>query len=159
MNPADGKGIWPVDVARLYGIAPDAKAQPCIAVIALGGGYSPNDLQKAAIDSGNQKPPQVEPRKVSGLGNFPGFDPTADGELALDLQVLLGLLPSAQVLVYFAANNQNGLVSALEQAVSDNEASVISISWGRAESLWLESLRTAAESALAEAIQKKRSRW
>jgi kumamolisin len=152
--PADGDGIWPADVARLYGIAPDPDAAPCVAVIALGGGYSTDDLEQAARANGNQTP-AVDARTVSGLGNLPGFDPTGDGELALDLQVLLGLLPSARVLVYFAANNEDGLTSALGQAVSDNEASVVSISWGSAESLWPEGMRDAAESALRDAIQKK----
>ena len=37
--PADGEGLWPADVARLYGIKPEPQLQPCVAVIALGGGY------------------------------------------------------------------------------------------------------------------------
>lgn len=153
-TPADGKGIWPADVARLYGITPDLKAIPCVAVIALSGGYSTDDLEQAARANGNQKP-NVETRRVSGLGNITGSDPIGDGELALDLQVLLGLLPSASVLVYFAANNEDGLTSALRQVVSDNKASVVSISWGSAESLWPEGMRAAAESALGDAIQKR----
>ena len=44
---------------------------------------------------------------------------------------------------------------ALGRAVSDNEACVVSISWGSAESLWPEGMRAAAESALRAAIQKK----
>jgi kumamolisin len=155
-SPADGQGIRPADLARLYGIAPNPKAEPCVAVIALGGGYSLDDLKKAAGDNGNQL--IVDDRTVSGFGNLPGFDLTADVELALDLQVLLGLLPRARVLVYFAVNNEDGMTSALGQAVSDNEASVVSISWGSAESLWPVALRRTAESALATP-PKRRSRW
>lgn len=151
--PADGKGIWPADVARLYGISPEPQAEPCVAVIALGGGYSLNDLERAARANGNQTP-NVEARRVSGIGNIIGFDPRGDGELALDLQVLLGLLPSARVLVYFAANNEDGLTTALRQVVSDNEASVVSISWGSAESLWPDGARSAAQWALGDAIKK-----
>jgi len=61
---------------------PDPKAEPCVAVNALGGGYSLDDLKKAAGDNENQ-PPIVGDRTVSGLGNLPGFDLMADGELAI----------------------------------------------------------------------------
>ena len=64
-----------------------------MAVNALGGGYSLDDLKKAAGDNENQ-PPIVGDRTVSGLGNLPGFDLMADGELALDLLVLLGSFPA-----------------------------------------------------------------
>jgi kumamolisin len=152
--PADGKGIWPADVARLYGIDQYTAAGPSVAIIALGGGYSPDDLQQAAEANGHQ-PPDVQDHKVSGIGNILGYDPAADQELALDIQVLAGLLPSAQIQVYFAANNEDGLTAALRKAVSDNQASVVSISWGSAESLWPDGLRAAAQSALEDAGKQK----
>ena len=131
----------------------DAPGQ-CVAIIALGGGYLPSDLQQAA-DANWHKPPAVADCAVNGMGNIFGFDPRADQELALDIQVLAALVHSARIAVYFAANNEDSLTAALRKAVADNEASVVSISWGSAESLWPEGMRAAAQSALEDAAKRK----
>ena len=44
----------------------------------------------------------------------------ADEEIALDLQILAGIVPGARIVVYFAPNTAAGLAQAIHQAVFDN---------------------------------------
>ncbi len=75
---------------------------------------------------------------VDGAANSPGSD--ADGEVDLDIQVAAAVAPQAEIVVYFAPNTDDGFVDAISTAVHDeqNVPSVISISWGAAESAWTE---------------------
>ena len=53
VNAGDGLGLWPRDIARLYGIPSDQDgAGQCVGVIALGGGYLTSDLTTLAQQTG-----------------------------------------------------------------------------------------------------------
>ena len=58
-----------------------------------------------------------------GLCPFVGIAPLSisgdDEEIALDLQVLAGLLPGARIVVYFTGNSAEALANAIGQAVHD----------------------------------------
>jgi|GEM_PF-4860865 kumamolisin len=56
----------------------------------------------------------------------------------MSIEIVGTLVPAANILVYFALNNANGLLEAVRKAISDNRADVISIRWGRPESDWPE---------------------
>ena len=75
---------------------------------------------------------------VSGNGNNFGGGSMADQEIALDLQIMAGLLPKRKIVVYFAGNTTQSLVGAIKQAIFDdvNEPQVLSVSWGSAETFW-----------------------
>jgi hypothetical protein len=54
-------------------------------------------------------------------------------EVALDVEQIAGLAPNANILIYQAPDNESGLLAALQRAVSDNTAKVISLSYGECE--------------------------
>jgi kumamolisin len=145
--------LWPHEIARLYGIGPehDAAGQ-AIGIIALRGGYQASDLDAAAAGAGRPRAAVVD-ASVDGVGNDFGADPAADEEVALDLQVLAGIVPAARIVVYFADNTTESLPRAIHQAVRDpvNQPAVLSISWGSAEQFWSDAARGAVQAALAEA--------
>lgn len=152
---AEGDGLWPTDVARLYGLGEDLDAPgECVGILALGGGYLPSDLA-AAAKSMNRPLPLVVDCPVDGVSNLFGGGEPADEEIALDLQVVAALAPSARIAVYFGENNIRSLAGSIRQAISDdvNRPRVLSISWGSAERFWTEPDRDAVESALADAAR------
>ena len=148
-------GMWPNDVAGLYGIPSDIDAEgQCVGIIALGGGYLPSDLATAA-ERMNRPRPLVIDYGIDGVTNsFSGGDPS-DEELALDLQIVAAIIPSARIVVYFASNNTRSLAQAIHQAITDdvNRPQVLSISWGSAEKFWTDSVRNAVNSGLADAVR------
>jgi kumamolisin len=148
-DTSDTSGMWPTEVASLYGITEqmDAKGQ-CVGILALAGGYLPSDLSAATADMGRQLPLVVDYGVNGGANNFGGGDHLADAELALDLQIIAALVPSARIVVYFGP---------IHQAVTDdvNRPKVLSISWGSAEKFWSNSIRNDVNSALADASKAK----
>jgi kumamolisin len=153
----EGLGLWPTEVANLYGLPAEIDgAGQCVGIIALGGGYLPSDLAIAANKMERPLPLVIDCATGSATNSFSGGDP-ADQEIALDLQVLAGIVPAARIVVYFAANNTQSLAAAIQQAVSDdvNRPQVLSISWGSAEKFWTDSSRAAVQAALADAVRLK----
>ena len=83
--------------------------------------------------------PSVVSVSVDGGTNRPTGSPDGpDGEVMLDIEVAGAIAPGARIVVYFAPNTSQGFLDAVTQAVHDtvNKPSVISISWGGAESTW-----------------------
>jgi kumamolisin len=147
-----GSGLWPTDIATLYGIPLDRDMSSArVAIVALGGGYLDSDLAAALAGMKRDAPVVV----AAGNGNNFGNNPTADQEIALDLQVLAGLLPKARITVYFADNTIAGLTGAIHQAIFDdaNRPQVISVSWGSAEKFWNDRVRDAMQAVLADALR------
>lgn len=145
-------GHLPNQVAALYGFPAGSGSGQCIALIELGGGFNESDTQ-AAFSAMKLTPPSVIAVPVSGGSNDPGQDTGADGEVALDIQVAGGAAPGAKIAVYFAPNTDQGFVDAITQAVHDeaNAPSVLSISWGAAESGWTSQAIASMTSAFQDA--------
>jgi kumamolisin len=160
-----GAGLWPTEVAALYGIPLDRDVSKiCVGIIALGGGYLATDLSKALAVMGREAPKVIDQHvtvgtaapgggAASGKGNQFGGGTVADEEIALDLQILASLLPKARIVVYFAGNTIQSLVGAINQAIFDgvNRPQVLSVSWGSAETFWSPSARDAMQGVLADA--------
>ena len=147
-------GLWPTEVAALYGIPLDRDvSRQCAGIIALGGGYLPDDLNTALTRMG-RRPPSVIDQLVDGVTNQFGGD-TPDEEITLDLQVLASLLPAARIVVYFTANTAEGLANAINQALRDdvNRPQVLSISWGSPEFYWTAPRREVVSAALCDAVR------
>jgi kumamolisin len=128
-----GAGLWPSEVAALYGIPPEWDgAGQCIGIVALGGSYHPDDLTDACKQMGRPKP-LVVPVSVPVNGVMVGYSNGTQGdeEATLDLQVVAGIAPGARIVVYCAPDTEDGLAAALLQALGDstNKPSVISISY------------------------------
>jgi kumamolisin len=127
----------PSELAKLYNFPAgvDGTGQT-IAILELGGGFRPQDLQE--YFSGLGLPvPKVVPVSVDGANNAPSTADSDDGEVVLDIEVAAAVAPGAKIVVYFAPNEatSNGFLDALTKAVHDteNNPSVISISWGGPE--------------------------
>ena len=145
--------FMPNDVARLYAFPTSVTGKgQCIALIELGGGFTPSDTTTAFRAMG-LSPPTVVAVSVDGGQNTPTPDDGADGEVALDIQVAGGGAPGATIAVYFAPNTDAGFVDAITSAVHDttNKPSVVSISWGSAESNWTQQAMQTMNTALQDA--------
>ena len=133
---ADGGPYSPVEVARAYDFPSDGDgAGQCVAIIELGGGYQDSDLQAFFRDTGLSEPTIVS-IGVDNAANSPGD--AADAEVALDIEVVGAVAPGSRIAVYFAPNTDKGFLDAITTAAHDtaNVPSVMSISWGSAESNW-----------------------
>jgi kumamolisin len=143
----------PIDLTTIYDFPSgvDGKGE-CIAIIELGGGYRPHDLTTYFKGLGMKKP-KVTAVSVDGAKNAPTGDPNGpDGEVMLDIEVAGAASPGAHLLVYFAPNTDRGFLDAITTAVHDPRApSVISISWGGAESMWTTQARQAFDQAFQAA--------
>jgi kumamolisin len=83
--------------------------------------------------------PKVSAVSVHGATNQPTGNPDGpDGEVVLDIEVSGGIATAAHIVVYFAHNTDKGFLDAITAAIHDQNKrpSVVSISWGGAESNW-----------------------
>ena len=129
----------PNAIASLYSFPPGGGAGQTVAIIELGGGYRSADLTAYFTKLGINPAPSVTAVGVDGGANQPSGDPnSADGEVLLDIEVVGAVAPKAKIAVYFAPNTDQGFLDAITTAVHDKvrKPSVISISWGAAESDW-----------------------
>jgi kumamolisin len=164
IRPADGNRLkhkkstaadsyTPPQVATLYGYPSGTGAGQCVALIELGGGYTPADL--SAYFQGLDIPaPAVTAVPVDGGSNSPtGAADGPDGEVMLDIEVVGSVAPGAGIAVYFAPNTDAGFLDAITTAIHDatNRPSVISISWGGPESTWTSQAMTAMNEAFQAA--------
>ncbi len=129
----------------------DGKGQT-IALIELGGGYLHTDI-KRFFTSLNLPVPKVSSVSVNGGRNVPILDRGADTEVALDIEVAGAVAPGAEIVVYFAPNDDQSFLKAVLAAVHDeiNKPSIISISWGAAEKVWTEQQMLAMSEAFKSA--------
>jgi kumamolisin len=135
--PAQSGSFNPPQVAKLYGFPTHVTGEgQTIGIIELGGGYNASDLSAYFTKLGVVHP-KVTAVSVDGAANSPGNPNGADGEVALDIEVAGSIAPGANIAVYFTTNTTQGFVDALTTALHDTAngpPSVISISWGSAES-------------------------
>jgi kumamolisin len=130
----------PIQVAQAYDFpANTSGAEESIAIVELGGGFRPGDVQTYFQNTLNLTPPTVVAISVDGAANTPTGDPSGpDGEVMLDIEVAGAVAPKSTLVVYFGPNTDQGFYDAIAAAVHDTRynPSVISISWGGPESSW-----------------------
>lgn len=143
----------PIQLAQLYGYPAASGQGQCIGIIELGGGFKPADLQTYFSALGVAAP-TVTAVAVDGGANAPTGDANGpDGEVMLDIEVVGAIAPQAKIAVYFAPNTDAGFLDAVTTAIHDttHKPSVISISWGSAESQWTQQSMTAMDEAFQAA--------
>jgi kumamolisin len=148
---AAAASFTPVQIASLYDFPPGDGKGECIALIELGGGFKPQDIQSYFSGLGLGAP-TVTAVSVDQGTNQPTGDPNGpDGEVMLDIEVAGAIAPAASIAVYFAPNTDAGFLDAVTTAIHDEvrKPSVISISWGGPESTWTQQ----AMSTMDEAFQ------
>jgi kumamolisin len=139
----------PVQLASLYGFPAATGQGQCVGIIELGGGFEQADLQTYFSNLGIATA-NVTAVSVDGGANTPTGDANGpDGEVMLDIEVIGAIAPQAHIVVYFAPNTDAGFLDAITTAIHDttNKPSVISISWGSAESNWSSQAMTAMDEA------------
>ncbi len=151
-TPASATSYDPNQVAQLYDYPSTNGSGECIGIIELGGGFQTSDLS-TYFSSLNISEPQVIAVSVDGASNSPGNPNGPDGEVMLDIEVAGSIANGAKIVVYFAPNTDQGFLDAITTAAHDstNEPSVISISWGSAESQWTSQAITNMDEALQAA--------
>ena len=152
-DAAQAVSYSPRQVAQLYQFPPGAGGTgQTIGILELGGGYRPADLKTYFASIGVPEPTVIAVSVDKGK-NAPTNANSADGEVLLDTEVAGAVAPGARIVVYFAPNTTNGFQDALTTAVHDaaNKPSVISISWGGAESTWTQQAMTALDAAAQDA--------
>jgi len=153
MHAVAAKAFTPPALAKLYDFPADVDGQgQCIGIIELGGGYRPADIT-AYFASLGIPTPKVKTVLVDHAKNHPTNANSADGEVLLDIEVAAAIAPKATIAVYFAPNTTAGFLDAITKAVHDdvNKPSVISISWGSAESNWTAQAMTQYDQAFQAA--------
>jgi kumamolisin len=143
----------PPQVAQAYKFPVNTGLDQTIALIELGGGFHNSDLQSYWKQLGL---PNVSTTAVSvdGAQNSPTGDPNGpDGEVVLDIEIAGGVAPGARLAVYFGPNTDQGFLDAINAAIHDQvrRPSVISISWGAAESQWTPQAMNAFNAAFHDA--------
>lgn len=143
----------PTDLARLYNFPTSATGQgETIGIVELGGGYQQTDLDTYFQQLAVSPAPQVTAVSVDGGQNSPTGDPnSADGEVELDIEVAGAIAPGAKQKIFFAPNTDQGFIDAVTSAVHDADVTLISISWGQAESNFSSQSLTAFNQAFQEA--------
>jgi kumamolisin len=150
---AAGASFTPVQLASLYDFPQGDGKGECIALIELGGGFQPQDIQNYFSGLGLTAP-TVTAVSVDQGTNQPTGDPNGpDGEVMLDIEVAGAIAPGAAIAVYFAPNTDAGFLDAVTTAIHDEvrKPSVISISWGGPESTWTQQAMSAMDQAFQSA--------
>ena len=143
----------PVQLASLYNYPQATGSGQGVGIIELGGGFTTADLQ-TYFSTLKITAPTVTAVSVDGAQNAPTGDANGpDGEVMLDIEVIGAVAPQANIAVYFAPNTDAGFLDAITTAIHDttHKPSVISISWGSAESTWTQQSMTAMDSAFQDA--------
>jgi kumamolisin len=143
----------PPQVAQAYTFPTNTGLNQTIGLIELGGGFRNSDLLSYWKQLGL---PSVATTAVSvdGAYNSPTGDPNGpDGEVVLDIEVAGAVAPGARIAVYFGPNTDKGFLDAINAAIHDQvrKPSVISISWGAAESQWTPQAMNAFNAAFHDA--------
>ncbi len=150
---AGAASFTPVQLASLYDFPQGDGKGECIALIELGGGYQPKDIE-AYFSGLSLAAPSVTAVSVDQGANQPTGDPNGpDGEVMLDIDVAGAIAPAAAIAVYFAPNTDAGFLDAITTAIHDEvrKPSVISISWGGPESTWTQQAMSAMDGAFQAA--------
>jgi kumamolisin len=145
----------PVQVAQIYDFPTKADGTgQSVAILELGGGFKPADLQTYFKNTLKIAPPKVIAISVDGAANAPTGDPDGpDGEVMLDIEVAGAIAPKASFAVYFAPNTDQGFYNGISAAIHDAKInpSVLSISWGGPESTWSQQALTEYNTLLEDA--------
>jgi subtilase family serine protease len=133
-TPKTFSGYTPLEIASLYNFPSGDGTGQKVAIIELGGGYILSDITTYLASIGITSTPNIIDVSVDGAVNSPDTS-GASFEVALDIEIIVAIVPNAEIRVYFGQNSSLGFYNAISQAITDN-CNVISISWGAPEKYW-----------------------
>jgi kumamolisin len=148
-----GDGLVPNTVSRAYEIEPlhDAGLNGegmAIAIVSFDT-FTPSDVELFDRNFGYTGGTPVELIRLPGAPSQIG---DGAGEVALDIQVVRGIAPRAQILNYEGPNTSDGFVPIIARIVADGRAKIVSISWGLCENWSAPSSMRAEEREFAAAF-------
>jgi kumamolisin len=129
-------GLRPNDVARAYEIEQLHAAGlhgegQTVAIVSFDTFYE-DDIDAWDEEMGITGP-AVESVPLPGAPD----EPTGDNdEVTLDIEVIRGIAPAAQIVNYEAANKISNFAAMIAKIVSDGRADLVNISWGKCEKYW-----------------------
>ncbi len=137
--------LSPADLEERYRFPEGEGEGQTVAIAEFGGAYFPDDLATFCTQQGRPEPSV----KQVGLGvpvlteqQVMAMPPTQReqvlgeaGEVNMDVQIVAGLCPAADIVVYFATWDQKGWVDLLNEVVKGVPAGAVavSVSWGLSE--------------------------
>jgi subtilase family serine protease len=132
-TPVGPLNLSPSDLIKQYNVQPlyDKGANGAgqtIGIVTLAD-FNPEDAytfwEKAGI---TVKPNRITKTNVDGGSGWDGYD-----ETTLDVEQSGALAPQANINVYVGPNTDTGFTDAFAQAINENKAQQISVSWGESE--------------------------
>jgi kumamolisin len=134
--------LTPADLEQRYNFPPGDCAGQTIAIAEFGGGYFADDTAAYCAKFGRSAP-TVQAIAVDApaftLQEILALPPQRRGdeletsvEVMMDVQIIAGLCPKANVQVYFSTFDQGGWVDLLDKVIAARPV-VLSVSWGLAE--------------------------
>jgi len=159
MPPPEGRPWFlPQELAAAYEFPDNQGAGQTIGIIELAGHYIPSDLEEFSALAGIGAPPDVIVKNVETLSRQDRNDPSAIGEVMLDVEVVAAVCPQSTIAVYFSNFTEKGWIDAIDAALNDtqNRPSVLSISYGLAEGsdIWTDQAMSAINDAFKEAAAR-----
>jgi kumamolisin len=134
--------VSPTDLEKRYNFPAGDAAGQSIAIAEFGGGYFADDVttyctkfqrpvpsvQAISVDA-----PAFTLQQILALPPKPRTDALgASVEVMMDIEIIAGLCPKANILVYFSTFDQRGWVDLLNAVITANPVA-LSVSWGSAE--------------------------
>jgi kumamolisin len=137
--------LAPTDLEQRYNFPPGDAAGQTVAIAEFGGGYFASDVT-AYCEKFGRAVPNVKAIAVDSpaftLEQILALPPQrrddelgASIEVMMDVQIIAGLCPKADILVYFSTFDQGGWVDLLDKAIAARPVA-LSVSWGLAEDDW-----------------------
>jgi kumamolisin len=155
--PAGAVFVKPAQIAQLYDFPPLFAAGQTVGILEFGGGFSQSDLNQFCAA---QMPPIPAPTptivSVDGQSTTPGSAASpnpADGEVALDVQVVAAIAQGANIVMFFAPFSDDGWIDAVTTAIYESPLRLTSltVSWGQSEDQWDSGTMNSLDIAFAEA--------
>ena len=145
-STAAAEPLTPAQLSSHYNFPAGTGAGQTIAIAEFGGGYFSEDLMAFCAKYGSAVP-TVTPIGVNGapvltlaeIQKLPKQQQQTQlddsVEVNMDVQIVAGLAPAAELLVYFSTFDEQGWVELLNQVIQGQPADAValSISWGLAE--------------------------
>lgn len=123
-------GLSPSELASHYKFPPGDGTGQRIGIAEFGGAVFQDDLAAFAQKFDLVPAPQVVINAVNQLQD--PADLGTSGEVNMDVQIIAGLCPAAEITVYFAKFTQSGFVRMLDTVIADRPV-VLSVSYGVSE--------------------------